>query len=335
MDLTGDLKFDIDSPGQYIGSAFTNAGLYTRDEINKAKYSKFSRFGRVIDGQGRLNNTNEYLFFVKPDLHIVESGTMSLNPELSNNDFFIDLVNLYPDVVRELQLSASGNNGPFGHLLSFTVNNSLDLPGIEASVIDNSSNMFGASIEYLGNAESSDNGHSFSLEFIDSKELEVYQFFKAYQEYQIARKSGLVTPPQSFYTLQRRLHNVMGCYKFLVAEDMETIIHWSYLWGVFPISAPREAFSDSNFNEGNTFSANFKAAFVDDMKPIILQEFNQKMNPLIQGKNRLYIHEMKADGTPDFMGNVNGLLPTAAYVSRTTSQNGHNGRPKYKLEWYY
>lgn len=333
MELPSDLKFDISNPGQYIGDAFRNAGIYTKEEINRAKYNNFSRFGRVLDGPGRLSNTSEYLFFVKPDLHIVEPGNqqMILNPELASNDYFIDLVRRYPEVVRELQKSAPGNNGSFGHLLSFCVNSSLDLPGIEAGTMDGPANMFGTSIEYLGDAEDSDKAPTFSLEFIDSKDLEVYHFFKAYQEYQIARKMGVVTPPErGKYTFKRKLHNVMGCYKFLVGEDMETIIYWAYFWGVMPLSAPREAFSDPNFPDGNTFSVNFKAGFVDDSKPILLQEFNRKMEPIVKGKSKIPIHELNPDGSPNHMGTISGILPSGAYIRQTTGP----GRPKYKLEWY-
>lgn len=330
------------NPGSFLANAYVNSGLYTKQEINTAKYTKYSRFGRVLDPYGRLNDTTEYLFFTKPDLHIVDpnSSSMKLNEELSGNGYFVDLVRLYPDVVRQLQLSAPGNGSdPFAHLLSFCANSSLELPGIEANTMDTPATMFGTSIEYLGDAEASDNKHSFSLEFVDSKELELYHFFKAYQEYQIERKSGIVTPPSRKYTYNRKLHNVMGCYKFLIDEDMETIIYWAYLWGIFPVSAPRESFSDPTFPNGNTFSVSFKAQFVEDMNPIILKEFNQKMEPLISGKSIIPIHQLttingQVLGNPT--GTVIGQLPSAAYIRELASStaNGIVRRSKYKMRWY-
>lgn len=337
MTLSSDLIINQSANSNvYIGDIFANKGLYTTAEINAAKFSKFSRFGRVLDGQGKLSDVREYLFFTKPDLHIVvpDSSSMTINSELEDNDYFYDLVTKYPDVVRELQLSAPGNNkNPFGHLMSFCVNGNLSLPGIEASIMDTPSTMFGTSIEYLGNAQSSDENPTFSLEFVDSKELELYHFFKGYQEYHIARKSGTVSPIRK-YIYSRRLHNAMGCYKFLISEDMETIIHWSYFWGVFPVSAPREAFSNSSFPEGLTYSVDFKAAWVDDMKPSIIQEFNNKMRPLVSGKTLLPIHELNSDRTINPMGDVIGTLPTAAYISESGASKGHNGRSKYKFNWY-
>ena len=83
---------------------------------------------------------------------------LTLNPELNNNRYFRDLIYRRPDVVRSLVKNAPGTtaNDPFCHLLSFTVNSSLDVPGTEFSTMDVPGNIFGTSYEYLGNTESSD-----------------------------------------------------------------------------------------------------------------------------------------------------------------------------------
>lgn len=315
-------------------SMFNSVGIYSKEDIEKAKYNYFSRFGRIINPYGRLNNTTEYLFFVKPDLHIVEpgNGNLILNPQLSGNNYLRDFVAKYPDVVRQLQYSAPDSNKTmFANLLSFGVNSSLDIPSIEATTMDTPSNMYGLSYEYLDSGTTSDYNPTFSLEFVDTKELELYHFFKAYAEYHKERKSGLVTPPYRNYTFKKRLHNVMGIYKFLVDEDMETIIYWAYVWGAYPTSVPREAFSDPVFQDGLTFSVNFKGAVIDDMNPGILAEFNQKMAPVIAGRNRLPILSSKYyDGNESVF--IDGRLPVGAKVVEDVT--GRNGRPKYKLHWY-
>ena len=107
-------------------------GLYSKETINTAKFNNYSRFGRVIDPYGRLNDTREYLFFVKPNLHILSgsnteneraeyySNGLGLNPELNNNRYFRDLIYRRPDVVRSLVKDAPGSRigDPFCHLLS-------------------------------------------------------------------------------------------------------------------------------------------------------------------------------------------------------------------------
>ena len=166
-------------------------GLYSKTEIENAKYNNFSRFGRVLNPYGRLTDCREYLFFTKPDLHIcapagnlsdpvykISSGSGSdssysangliLNPQLSGNSYFVDLIGRYPNVVKELQSSAISNGAilsPFGHLLSFSVNSYLELPGSEASTLDNPATIFGTSYEYLKDSEESDENPSFSLDF--------------------------------------------------------------------------------------------------------------------------------------------------------------------------
>lgn len=352
-------------------------GLYSKNVINESKFTKYSRFGRVLDPNGRLNNTTEYLFFIKPNLHILSTGIedddynysangLKLNPELDDNRYFRDLIYRRPNVVRSLVKDAPGNNGdPFCHLLSFTVNSSLDVPGSEFTTMDTSSTVFGTSYEYLGNTEASDNNPTFSLEFLDSKNLDTYHFFRAYSEYQNARKSGLVTPPSLTYWQYRRLHNTMGVYKFLVDEDMETIIYYAYFWGVVPTTVPREAFSDPAFPEGLTFSVSFKAAFFEDLNPKILEDFNSLMSPMvsdrdnwlpvmyqsyiqdnINGRTHSYVSNLDNMNSPINYANaqsvnkykitggtdrINGTLPRAALVDDRIM---NNEKPKYRLRWY-
>ena len=341
-------------PNYDLDKARQSVGLYSKEEIEKAKYHKYARFGRILDPYGRLNNTREYLFFVKPDLHLTERSSFILNPELSENSYLQSLVTDYPDVVRQLQASAKGASdigGNFCPLLSFGVNSSLELPSTESTTMDNPSNVMGVTYDYLGDAEDAENNHSFSLEFVDTKELEIYHFFRGFAEYQIERKSGNVTPPSEAYRIQRRLHNTMGIYKFLVDEDMETIIYWAYCCGVLPLTVPKEAFSDPTFSDGLTFSISFKAAFVEDMKTTIIRSFNSLMGFTFTGNqdnDQKLIDDMKSSIIPIYNintpmaagqsigvgdGYVDGELPSRAVIIRTNKDTGRFGRSKYKLAW--
>ena len=294
-----------------------SVGLYSKEDIKFAKYNGYGRFGRILDPYGRVNSGREYLFFVKPDLHIcVEDGmpkdlmkksrnsvyqigkynesnysavdenghTLYLNPQLDSRPYFKNLIDTHPEVIKELQYGLNTND-PFSHLLSFSCSGYLDLPSSESDTIDNSATVFGTSYEYLKDSEKSDEQYSFQLQFTDNRTLDTYNFFKAYSEYHLARKSGLVTPPNDSYYRYKRLHNTMGIYKFIVSEDMETLLYWSYLWGVYPTSCPREAFSDPEFGDGLQFSVNFKSAFFEDMDPVILYNFNQLMFKVIGANN--------------------------------------------------
>lgn len=365
-------------------------GLYSKKDINNAKFNKYSRFGRVLDPYGRLNAGREYLFFVKPDLHIcipygktkadtiykiggfdksntISSSGLTLNPQLTDRTYFTSLLNTNPNVIKELQKSASSSIDPFCHLLSFSVNSSLSLDSSNAQTMDNPATIYGTSYKYLQDSEASDEAYNFSLEFVDDKYLNTYHFFKAYSEYHIARKSGLVTPPDVSYYQYKKLHNTMGIYKFIVAEDMETIVYWAYLWGVYPTTCPRDAFSDASFSDGNglTFSVSFEAAFIEDMTPTVLYQFNQLMLPVVTknglsknnwlpvlrqnrksdmlyGVNHSYDTSISlGGGTKTINGTkytigaterIDGTLPVAALVDGRKLSTDDRG--KYRLRWY-
>ena len=51
-----------------------SVGLYSKKDIDEARFTRYSRFGRLLDPQGKLNDCREYLFFTKPDLHITKTG---------------------------------------------------------------------------------------------------------------------------------------------------------------------------------------------------------------------------------------------------------------------
>lgn len=90
------------------------SGIYPKNEINN--YTGMYRFGK-INPYSTVNKCFEVAFFTKPDLHILDKKGKSfeLNPELSNNPFFIELRDKYPNIIYELQKSASNN--PFSNLL--------------------------------------------------------------------------------------------------------------------------------------------------------------------------------------------------------------------------
>ena len=284
---SGTFSRDITNISDF-GPVLQSNNIYNRSDIQW--YSKYNRFG-CIDPYNGVTTTREYLFFTKPDLHICEPGTMTLNPELKGYKFFDDLLHRHPDVVKQLQSSiyspkTSGSN-VFMTLLSNSVKNTLDLPGVSASSIDTAVNIFGTSIEYRGDGYTSDEKHTFNLEFEDTRYLELYHLFKAYEEYERLKRIGVVTPPDgnaskskskhfyTKYTQNRELHDLFGIYKFVVDEDFETIIYYAYLCGVDIETVPRDSFSDMKVDGGLRYSVGFKAAFVEDMNPEILYDFNK------------------------------------------------------------
>ena len=269
--------------------------IYDRAELSW--YEKFNRFG-FMDPYNNLSQSKEYLFFTKPDCHIYKPDTTELQPIFKNDPFFIDMANRYPHVLQQLQSSA-GSTGtttsdniaknPFMVLLSNSVKNSIDLPSLTATEMDNSTNMYGTTMPYRKDAWTGDENIEFSLEFEDSRFLEVYLLLKTYEEYERYKTLGMIYPPNidhadewgeakhncNVYIREKRLHDVFGIYRIIVGEDYQTIIYWAYLCGVYFNNVPRDAFNDLKNGEGLTFSADFKAFCVADMDPTILCNFNR------------------------------------------------------------
>lgn len=247
--------------------------ILNRDEMDY--YNKFNRFG-ILDPYAELGRTREYIFFTKPDLQLLQNSG-KLNPELANDPFFMDAERRFPNVVRQLQMSFNNNRNPYMNLLTNCVGSSLDLPSISAGEVETAANIHGDTISYRWSSGSSDVDHEFSLEFGDSKYLEVYMLFKIWDEYCSKKARGGITVPDH-YVLNKILHDQVAVYKIIVDEDGETIIFFAKLTGVYPKSVPREAFSSLNEDGGLKLSVNFKAAFVEDMDPLIIAEFNHIAN---------------------------------------------------------
>lgn len=267
-----------------LDDVYHAAGIFSKSEIEGLKRDKFLKLMTVADPYNFIDKTYEVCFYTKFDLHIlggkdsVSSNNKTINPDLKNNTFFEDLIERYPEVVNQLQLSANLNNGsglyknPFMNLLSLFSSSSMDLPSVSSEIIETSENAYGTSINYRSTGEASDDNHSFSIEYKDGPDLQVYMFFKAYEMYERMKSHGDVAPFKK-YIKKSILHDQCSIYKFTLASDRSTIIHYAKAWGAFPKTVPRDAFSNP-FDGGLTFNIDWQAAFVDDMDPNILSDFN-------------------------------------------------------------
>ena len=307
---------------------YHSVNLFSRDEINTALYNKTFRFG-LMNPYGSLSTTREYLFFTKPDLHILSTNenlavTDVLNPQLCSLPYWVDLYNSRKNTISALQLSYNRSD-PFNHLLQNQVISNLDIPGLSAEMIDTPVNMYGVGYQYRGSSEAADDNPEFSLEFRDTKFLDTYTYFKTYEEYETLKHHGIVSPSK-YYIKNKILHDAFAIYKFLVDEDMETIVYYGKMYGVTPKSLPRDVFSSTNFDNGISYSIDFKAAFYEDMKPDILADFNKLSINLYKAQ--------KYQITPynSVLDHADTRPAKAAYVVKESSNISPTGYV-YKLKW--
>ena len=264
-------------------------GVY--DRVGSNWESAFSRVG-IIDPYNTSTNTTEYVFFMKPDLHLYDAGG-NINPDIEKySPYLTDAIQRYPHIAQQLQYSASFNGfgGPLSPLLSNAFAGGLELPGISADTIDTPRNVYDENIKYRGTSYKSDSDFDFSTEMRDTKYLEIYHYFKMYDEYERLKWKGQVSPERK-YIDNKILHDQTAIYKFIVAEDGMTLLYWARIVGTFPTSVPRENFSKI---EGElNYTINWHGQFVRDMDPSILSQFNAVTQYYRAGHKELPLWDIK------------------------------------------
>lgn len=332
-----------------IRHTLNSNNIYSRDEIEW--YVKFNRYG-CLDPYNVLTNTKEYVFFTKPDLHLYTPNTLNLNPELGNDPYFMEVSERYPYILQSLQSSCGSKDpliskSPFITVLSNAYKTTPDLQGLSAGEMDGPTNTYGTTFPYRKDAWTGDEGVSFSMEFEDTRYLEIYNMLKVYEEYERLKTIGQITPPNinnakqnseglnaNTYITERRLHDVFGIYKFVVADDLETLIYWAYICGAYFNNVPRDAFNDMGNDGGLRFSVDFKAFCVDDLNPLILYDFNN----LVKGYNDNNVLESYSDKYKESEGSW-ALCPyiTKHYAKDYPGQgqwfSSAEMKYKYKLKW--
>ena len=316
-------------PDDYFTAAEHGVNRFRQNDLSL--FNNRYRFG-YIDPYRTVSTVREYLFFTKPDLNICADPdgnvTTTLAPYLQTKDFWTELYDNQYDVIKELQYSLDKTN-PFNNLLGNAVISTLEIPGIDAEMIDTPANMYGVSYTYRGSSEASDNNPTFSLEFRDNKYLPIYNFFKAYEDYETIKHHGHL-PPQDIYRQQKILYDQYSVYKIMVGDDGETILYYGKFYGVKSKSLPRDVFSNTDFSNGLSYSIDFGAAFYDDMQPYILVEFNKLYKTAWDNAKYEYdVHNTDLD-IPD------NRRAKAARVFRVYSKYAKNSNTAgyvYKLKW--
>ena len=316
--------------------ALHGSNFYDKSEIDL--YNNIYRFG-LYNPYGTVTNLREYLFFTKPDLNIFkrddQTGSFTttsngrmysnvLSPGLINLPFWKDLRDERLNTIKMLQNSYSPG---WNMLLQNSVMNNLEIPGLDGTVIDSPVNNYGVGFQYRGTSEASDDSLEFALEFKDTKWLDVYYFFKAYEEYETLKHHGVVAPWQG-YIVNRILHDQFAIYKFMVGEDMETIIYWCKLYGVMPMNLPREVFSTVDLSNGLSYTINFKAAFFEDMRKDTLMDFNNLSKSFVGNPDKYYQYE-----TYNSDVGMGDYRPAKyAFVEKYSNPDSPSGYV-YKLKW--
>ena len=320
-----------------IASALYANGIY--DRLRMGLFDKFTRIP-ALDPYNAVLGTKEYIFITKPDLCLL-SGT-SLNPAIGYNVFLSEATKNYLPVMRQLQSSSQPYSTPFMTILSNSLTSSMDLSSISADSVETSSNIMGTKISYRGSSYKSDDDHDFSLEFEDNKYLDIYMLFKIYDEYERLKWNGSIDLSSQEhwlnYITNRVLHDQMSIYKFIVDATGTRIIYWARITGCYPISVPRDNFSDAP-KDGLKYTIQWKGNFIRDMDPIILEHFNFLV---FNNRNSLY-NKKDLPLYDSTNSHFEGHWASTPYIKRVTNANNgyhrsfnsdyNTTRTEYHLMW--
>lgn len=309
-------------------------GFFTPGDYDD--FDRFYVFPRN-DPYKMLGTTREYMFVTKPDLHIFANNTdiSQLNPDIEDDPFFKDLMQrgYQYKVLMNLQNSFQDvNHLPFVPMLSNYKVSNLELSPINAGDIESSANMFGTRIFYRKPSDNSDDECDFSVEYKDTKFLDCYLWFKAYDQYEQRKYQGKIRPITNEYVRCKILTDQMTIFKFIVGDDGETLLYWACIWGCYPKTVPRDTFSDLDSNGSLRFTINWHGNFQSDMDPLILHHFNKLVKDY--GMYDASIDMPLYDTTIDAIRQTPAFCPYIAGLDTDTKTNTYDSNLKmYKLKW--
>ena len=323
----------LNKDDELIHTLWSN-GIYRKQDFDD--FNTFYIFPRN-DPFRMVGTAREYVFITKPDLHIFgtrpsnSTGPLTrqteLNQELVPVPFFNDLYDRgYKEtVLKSLNYSADGGFNPFVNILSNYRVSNLDLSGVTVGDEETSPNIFNTRIYYRKPSDSADEEFEFTLEFKDNKYLDCYLWFKAYDMYERLKYQGKVSPYTYDYVFYKTLSDQMSIFKFIVAEDGSTILYWAQMWGCYPKSVPRSAFSDMPTDGMFRFTVDWKSTFQADMEPLSILHFNNLVS-LYTSVNPVEDLDL---WDPKSM-RVTGEAAVMPYITTATRDN----HKMYQLRWF-
>lgn len=291
---------------------FDGTTLSDPESMLSNRFNSFSRYGYLDPAHEFITGAREFVFFSKPDLHLFKTdGSGEMYEKLSNNPMLVEAYTHYRYSCYCLQQYFGGNtiigNDPsvgtgsnsvfdirnkFIPILSNMVTSSFDLGDISAGETEGNRNLYQINTTYREGSIASDLQYDFSLEFKDTKYLDVYMIFKIYDEYFRHKYYEEIEPTREEYITSRIFPEAISIWKVIV-DDTDRVIYWAKAIGCTPMSVPRGTLS--NLEGTVKFTINWKAQFVREMDPINLMELNH-LTQLSVGGNTTKKMNRLADG---------------------------------------
>lgn len=255
----------------------------TEDSVERIleRYSlMYNRF-KIPTLDDVLTKAFGHVFFTRPDCNIIKyngSDNYALQDTVKSNPDFLQAFNHRPFILMQLSQSI-GVNHQFMMLPSNRVNN------FESKDINLESDTYGKTyqgntIAYAKTTEKSTASSEVSMNFFDSRNLDLSKMFHLWVEYISKVRKGIFRPAET-HLFNKELDYASSAYYILTAENGEDIIFWTKLYGIFPTNVPLSPYSwqrgqvITNPELNVTFAYSFKRDWYVD----IVTEFNMNSYP--------------------------------------------------------
>lgn len=283
QELEGVAVGSEDKEGKELRKLMRSYGIFREQDL---KYNTKCYRYPITDPYNFVDGAKEYVFITKVDLPILNDEGNMLSDETRIFPYILELwrsgykmsvfANLCSSISENSLEPDSEKKYPFMRILSNRKTSNLDLPDINAEELEGPVNLFGSKIIYSKSSALSDENIDFSLEFEDTKFLEIYNLFKVYDLYRQGKWLGIFGPGVHVaemiennkmnglfatylkYAVNKILYDHMTVFKFLVASDGTTILHAAKLTGCFPKTISRSSLSELDEKGGLKITVGFK-----------------------------------------------------------------------------
>jgi len=221
--------------------------------------------------------TKSFVFMTRPNLNLIYYG--ELLAEIKRIQLFtyiygIDQIG--PAIFESLEVwGASRSPTPWLSVLTNQIRSYAPIDA-ELDTTENGETYHGHKIIYGKHNFKSEIGGTTSLTFQDTRDLLVYLTLKTWRKYINCVSSGLCYPA-NVHVKKAELDYATSLYYIVVKEDMEEIVYWEKLTGVFPTKVPDSIFNYvENEPERNLkFDIDFAYSCREVMNPAIFVELNR------------------------------------------------------------
>lgn len=337
--------------------------LHHTDVVHTAKQGVFRTYNRthlpIADVEFRKGF--RHMFFNRPECYVVcmEQGNIRLCEQTMYDEDFSSLYSRLPHVVQLLAPAyvtgsfsprSSSNREPFTDNWNYLLSNRFLNMTVSEETLSQKETVTKSAEGYTitpGLHLESRTGSTLSISFRDTKDLEVYEFIKAWMAYIHKRARGIFYPPFNGYAyhndflsfsevkqissrvdMERGLHPydraleyTASVFDIVTNESDSKIIYWCKYYGLYPISVSTQLNSENN-----------RAIAPESMITEVQFRYQYKL----PGVNKSLVEFNYNSGLCDCVGMLKGNTRSPEYSSpfmvREKTSGIANGKDKYERD---